>query len=135
MNLDDWAHICNSRNSATIINQVFLSFKYREYLFPYNYHLLTQIFSRFSSNVDNYMLSNNNKELKNILTPCWAPHGTRRKMTGKAWCSGAVVQWLSVLHNFIQRNLNSGSVQVQILLAACQRFAMVRISDNGPGWK
>ena len=22
-----------------------------------------------------------------------------------------------------------------ILLAACQRFAMVRISDNGPGWK
>lgn len=21
------------------------------------------------------------KELKNILTPCWAPHGTRRKMT------------------------------------------------------
>ena len=25
--------------------------------------------------------------------------------------------------------------QVQILLAACRRFAMVRINDNGPGWK
>ena len=24
---------------------------------------------------------------------------------------------------------------VNILLAACRRFAMVRISDNGPGWK
>ena len=32
-------------------------------------------------------------------------------------------------------NLNSGSAQVQILLAGCRRFAMVRISDNGPGWK
>ena len=42
---------------------------------------------------------------------------------------------LSVLHNLIQQSLNSGSVQVQILLAACQRFAVVRISDNGPGWK
>ena len=27
------------------------------------------------------------------------------------------------------------SVQVQILLAVCRRFEMVRISDNGPGWK
>ena len=47
---------------------------------------------------------------------------------------GAVVQWLSLLHNFIQQNLNSGSAQVQILLATCRRFAMVRISDNGPDW-
>ena len=46
-----------------------------------------------------------------------------------------VVQWLLLLHNFIQLSLNSGSAQVQTLLAACQRFAMVRISDNGPGWK
>ena len=38
-------------------------------------------------------------------------------------------------HNFIQLSLNSGSAQVQTLLAACRRFAMVRISDNGPGWK
>ena len=43
--------------------------------------------------------------------------------------------WLSLLHNFIQQSLNSGSAQVQILLAACRRFAMVKISDNGPGWK
>ena len=43
--------------------------------------------------------------------------------------------WLSLLHNFIQQSLNSDSAQVQTLLAACQRFAMVRISDNGPGWK
>ena len=46
----------------------------------------------------------------------------------------AVVQWLSLLHNFIQLSLNSGSAQVQTLLAACWRFAMVRISDNGPDW-
>ena len=26
-----------------------------------------------------------------------------------------MVQWLSLLHNFIQQSLNSGSVQVQIL--------------------
>ena len=48
---------------------------------------------------------------------------------------GAVVQWLSLLHRFNQRNLNSSSAQVQTLLVACRRFAMVRISDNGPGWK
>ena len=55
---------------------------------------------------------------------------------GYHYCtSDAVVYWLSLLHNFIQLSLNSGSAQVQILLAACRRFAMVRISDNGPGWK
>ena len=41
----------------------------------------------------------------------------------------------SLLHNFIQQSLNSGSAQVQILLAVCRRFEMVRISNNGPGWK
>ena len=34
---------------------------------------------------------------------------------------------LSLLHNFIQWNLNSGSGQVQIMLMASWRFAMVRI--------
>ena len=47
--------------------------------------------------------------------------------------SGAVVWWLSLLHNFTQLSLKSGSVQVQTLFAACRRFTMVRISDNGPG--
>ena len=42
---------------------------------------------------------------------------------------------LSLLHNFIHLSLNSGSAQVQTLLAACRRFAMVRISDNVPGRK
>ena len=37
--------------------------------------------------------------------------------------------------NFIQLSLNSDSAQVQTLFSACQIFAMVRISDNGPGWK
>ena len=41
----------------------------------------------------------------------------------------------SLLHNFIQQSLNSGSAQVQILLVACRRFEMVRISDNGLDWK
>ena len=40
-----------------------------------------------------------------------------------------------ITHNLIQQSLNSGSVQVQILLVACERFPMMRISDNGPGWK
>ena len=42
-----------------------------------------------------------------------------------------MVQWLSLLHNFIQKSLNSGSAQVQILLAECRRYVMVRISDCG----
>ena len=39
------------------------------------------------------------------------------------------------LHNFILLSPNSDSVQVQILLAVCQRYAMVRIPDNGFEWK
>ena len=54
---------------------------------------------------------------------------------GQPRVSGAVVQWLSLLDNFIQLSLNSGSAQVESLLAACRRFAMVRISDNGSTWK
>ena len=49
-----------------------------------------------------------------------------------------VVPWCSGYHygtTSFNLSLNSGSAQVQILLVACQRFAMVRISDNGPGWK
>ena len=49
--------------------------------------------------------------------------------------SGTVVLRLSLLHNFIQLSLNSGSAQVQTLFATCWRFAMLRISGNGPGWK
>ena len=41
---------------------------------------------------------------------------------------GAVVQWLSLLHNFFRLSLNLGSALVQSLLAACRRFTMVRIS-------
>ena len=48
---------------------------------------------------------------------------------------GAMVQWLSQLHNFVQQNLNLGSAQVPNLLEVCWRFAMVRISDSGPDWK
>ena len=33
------------------------------------------------------------------------------------------------------QTLNSRSAQVQILLATCREFAMVWISDTGPGWK
>ena len=48
---------------------------------------------------------------------------------------GAAVSWLSLLHKFIQQSLNSSSAQFETLLAACRRFAMVRIFYNGPGWK
>ena len=47
-----------------------------------------------------------------------------------------IVGWcLSLHHSFIQQSLRSGFGQVQILLAACQKFAMVRICDIGPSWK
>ena len=53
----------------------------------------------------------------------------------KRYVCGAAVYWLSLLHNFLQQSLNSDSAHVQTLLVACRRFAMVRISDNGLGWK
>ena len=45
------------------------------------------------------------------------------------------LQWLSLLHNFIQQSMKSGSAQIQILLAMCQRFEMTRICNNGPCWQ
>ena len=45
-----------------------------------------------------------------------------------ACLSGALVQQLSLLYNFIRQCLNSGSAQVQVLLAASRRFVMMRIS-------
>ena len=45
---------------------------------------------------------------------------------------GTVLQWLSLLHNFIQLSLKPGFAQVQTLLVACQRFAMVRIRVGQP---
>ena len=42
---------------------------------------------------------------------------------------------LPLLHNFIQLDLNSGSAQVQIQLAASHMFEMVKKSDNNPAWK
>ena len=48
------------------------------------------------------------------------------------WCRHGVV--VMTTDNFTRQSLNSGSAQVQILLAACRRFAMM-ISDNGHGWK
>ena len=44
--------------------------------------------------------------------------------------SHVLMTLLSLLHNFIQVSLNSGSVQAQNLLAVCPRFAMIRISDK-----
>ena len=44
----------------------------------------------------------------------------------------AVVLWLSQLH-LIQQNLGFG--QVEVRLAVCRKFEMVRIFDNGLGWK
>ena len=48
---------------------------------------------------------------------------------------GVVVYWLSLMYNFIQQSLKSGSVEVKIWLAAYQSFAVMRISDNVPDWK
>ena len=61
--------------------------------------------------------------------------GCELQLAMKTMLTDDIINLLSLLHNFIQQNLNSGSAQVQILLAACQRFMKVRTSDNGPGWK
>ena len=50
------------------------------------------------------------------------------------WCSG--YQYCTTAFNKAWPVLAQAcSAQVRILLAACLRFAMVRISNNGPGWK
>ena len=46
------------------------------------------------------------------------------------WCKN-----VSLPHNFLQQNMNSGSAKVQIFLAAWGKFVMVKISDNGPDKK
>ena len=43
----------------------------------------------------------------------------------------AEVWWLSLLHNFIHQSLNTDFLQVQILLTACRRLAMVRMIPAG----
>lgn len=45
---------------------------------------------------------------------------------------GTMLQWLSLLSKFIKQSLNLVFAHVQILLATCQIFAMVRISDDDP---
>ena len=40
-----------------------------------------------------------------------------------------------VVITIAQQSLNSYCAQDQILHAACRIYAMVRISDNGSGWK
>ena len=72
-------------------------------------------------------------ELKNLLFVSIALRGAYLlKQYLLALWFGAVVQWLSLLHNFIQQSLNSGSAQVQTLLAVFWTFTMVRISASGP---
>ena len=48
------------------------------------------------------------------------------------WRRGVVVITTAQLHSTKPK---LSSEQVQTLFAACRRFAMVRISDNGPDWK
>ena len=53
----------------------------------------------------------------------WKPKDGEKRMcyhkNGNSYDSGAVVYWLSLLHNFTQQSLNSGSGRVQILVAVC----------------
>ena len=60
---------------------------------------------------------------------------TKNKITKNKknlWRRGVVV---IITTQLSEQSLNTGSAQVQILLAVCRRFTMVRISDNGPSWK
>lgn len=59
------------------------------------------------------------------LSPCLLLHDVKETL----------VLWLSLLHKSVQQSLNLGSAQVQVLCIACQGFTVVRISDNGFGWK
>ena len=46
-----------------------------------------------------------------------------------------MVWWLTQLTTqLIRQSMNSDSAQAQILPVACQRSAMVRVSDSSPGW-
>lgn len=44
--------------------------------------------------------------------------------------NNAVLLWLSLLHNFIQRTNSMDSLQVPILLATCWRFLIVETPGN-----
>ena len=46
------------------------------------------------------------------------------------WHHGVVVNTIAQLHS-----IKSGSAMVQILLTECWRFAIMRISESGHGWK
>ena len=53
-----------------------------------------------------------------------------------------MVYWLSLVHNFNKQSLKSEmnkeiiiTVKVQIVLVACWRFVIARISYNGPSQK
>ena len=48
------------------------------------------------------------------------------------WRWGVVVITTAQLHS---TKPELSSAQVQILFMACRRFAIVKISDSGPGWK
>ena len=76
-----------------------------------------------------------NKKISGTSLPASFLYEFWKKIFISLYSGGAVVKWVSLLHNFIQLSLNSGSAQVQILLATCRRFVMVRIFNNGPGWK
>ena len=74
--------------------------------------LITLLWKQFISTISEKESSNNWKSI------------IQRKIKMSIRCD--------VVHNFIQQSLNTYSAQVQVLLAACRRFAMVSISGNGP---
>ena len=51
------------------------------------------------------------------------------------WRRGVVLITTAQLHLTKPELIKPGSAQVQTLLAACPRFAMARISGNGPDRK
>ena len=87
-----------------------------------------------------------------ILFPVWIDDRSKNIFVYIWWCFQLgersrndcayrifVAPWLVVittaqLHS-TKSLLNSGSAQVQILLAVCQRFVIVWISYNGPSWR
>lgn len=46
------------------------------------------------------------------------------------YIGGTLLYWLSLLQNFIQESMSSGSEQIQVLLVQFCKFAIVRASDK-----
>ena len=82
----------------------------------------------------NGLVERQNRAIKNSFVKVWKENPLKQPsiIKGVLFAHHIVVIITAQLHS---SKPELSSAQVQTLLAACRRFAMVRISGNGPGWK